>query len=182
MKEGFVRLIENSNYWGKKEDLIYSFGLDNTHNNFFLELVNSNSLKPNRPSTYYSNALNSIPTRIKLNFGSWVEFNISPLPKFDSASCLDDKEFLITMIPNVNGVLDYSSRDIYWFRLQSNKDEAILLADPCRVSNIDRFDGIKNCESPVWIKHNKEPTTLEEVVYLVTGQNEIRKYKIDLTP
>ena len=181
-KEGFVRLIENSSYWGNKEELIYSFGLDNVSNNFFLELVNLNSLQSNNSSTYYSNSTSVIPTKIKLNFGSCIDFNLNPLPKFDSASCLDDKEFLMAMIPKVNGLLDYSYRDIYWFRLQSSKDEAILLADPFRISNIDRFDGVKNCESPVCIKHSKEHPTLEDIIYLVTGQNEIKKFKIDLTP
>ncbi len=181
-KEGFVRLIENLYYWGAKEELIYSFGLDNANNHFFLELVNLNSLQSGNSSAYYSNPVSAIPTKVKLNFGSCIDFNLNPLPRFDSASCLDDKEFLMAMIPKVNGLLDYTYRDIYWFRLQSSKDEAILLADPFRISNIDRFDGVKNCESPVCIKHSKEHPTLEDMIYLVTGQNEIKKYKIDLTP
>lgn len=181
-KEGFVKLIENSYYWGNKEEMIYSFSLDSVNNNFFLELVNLNSLQSSNSSAYYPNPASSIPANIKLNFGSCIDFNLNPLPKFDSASCLDDKEFLMAMIPKVNGLLDYSYRDIYWFRLQSSKDEAILLADPFRIANIDRFDGVKNCESPVCIKHSKEQPTLEDMIYLVTGQNEVKKFKIDLTP
>jgi hypothetical protein len=177
-KEGFVRLIENSYYWGNKEELIYAFGLDNNNSSFFLDLVNIDSLQPNHAYTPITHVQNSI----KLDFNSHVDFSLKHLPKFDSASCLDDKEFLISMIPLVNGNLNSFYRDIYWFRLQSGKDEAILLADPYRVSNIDRFDGVKNCESPVWIKHIKEQPTLEDMIYLVTGQNEIKKFKIDLTP
>lgn len=179
-KEGFVKLIENSYYWGNKEELIYTFGLDNNPagSSFFLELANLNSLQSNRSTIYSSN----IQNKIKLNFGSNINFNNTPLPKFDSASCLDDKEFLIIMTPSINGYLDSSCRDLYWFRLKNSKDEAILLADPYRIAGINRFDNVRNCESPVWIRHIKEQPSSEDIIYLVTGQDEVKKFKLDLKP
>lgn len=183
-KSGFVRLTENSYYWGNREELVYAFGLNKnlTGDYFFLELVNSSSLQSSHSNWFYDNTVKQAPNKIKLEFSSHINYANSPLPKFDSAACLDDKEFLLVLIPSVNGSLDTSNRDIYWFRLNAAKDEAILLADPYRVNNIDRFDGVRNYESPVWIRHARDSNTLEDLVYMVTGQNNIKKFKLDLRP
>lgn len=183
-KTGFVRLTENSYYWGNKEELVYSFGLnkDLTGDYFFLELVNGSSLQTGHSSWFYDDTVQQAPDKIKLEFGNHVDYIKSPLPKFDSAACLDDKEFLLLMTPVVNGSLDTSCRDIYWFRLNAAKDEAILLADPYRLSNIDRFDSIRNYESPVWIRHIRDTTSFEDLLYIVTGQNNIKKFVLELRP
>lgn len=183
-KSGFVRLTENAYYWGNKEELIYAFGLnkDLTGDYFYLELVNSSSLQSGHSTGYYGTTMKQAPDKVKLEFGSHVDYKKSPLPKFDSATCLDDKEFLLVMIPSVNGSLDASSRDIYWFRLNATKDEAILLADPYRINNIDRFDQVRNYESPVWIRHTRDEITSEDIIYMVTGQNTVKKFKLDLRP
>lgn len=183
-KEGFVRLIENPYYWSSKEELVYAFGLekDPSGDFFFLELVNSNSLKPGSTLGHYPSATKKIANKIKLDMGSYIDFNLSVLPKFDSASCLGDKEFLITMVPVVSGCLDTSCRDVYWFRLKNSGDEAILLADPYRVTGVDRFDNAHNEEGSICIRSMKESFTFDDVVYLITGQNEVKKFEIDLKP
>ncbi|MBM3200275.1 hypothetical protein FJZ53_05020 [Candidatus Woesearchaeota archaeon] len=181
-KQGFVRLNENSYYWGNREELIYAFGIEDTPagKKFALEVVNLATLLSGQPSSYYGQSF--IQNNIKLGFNGYVDFNLPTLPKFDSATCLDDKEFIIAMIPVVNDKLDSSYRDLYWFRLKSNKDEAILLADPYRIANIDRFDTHSGVEGTISLKYFKDPKTSEEIIYLLTGQNDAKKFRIDLLP
>jgi len=180
-KGGFVRLTENFPFGGGIEELIYAFGMDTAQNSFCLELVNAAHLQTSHHKHSHS-SIKQTPNKVELDFGSHIDFNLKTLPKFDSASCLDDKEFLIAMVPVVNGNLDNSCRDIYWLRLTGSRDKAVSLADPYRLTNIDRFDNAMNKESPVGIRHLKQPSTSEDMIYAITGQNIIKKFKIDIHP